>query len=230
MRPTEFQRSLSSSEPQASCSSSKAFSPNCCPHSTLVVDPALLLKELNRIQSAVAGALYFCFLPCKKKPQLDTHKRTCLSSWVGVSGGKSGWAQWNARRNAKRKYFSKAACYSIYYSRPSSVLVNEKRMKFDKIFGSSICVSITQKSSFLEWRLSSKRCIRDNDYIHWKCSVRDDQLEPLKELVCLMHQPGLNLGNKKPLWELKWEMPVQGRGCPGQGTAEKSEGSEGSSG
>lgn len=53
---------------------------------------------------------------------------------------------------------------------------------------------------------------------------------PLKELVCLMHQSGLNLENKKPLWELKWEMPVQGRGCPGQGTAEKSEGSEGSSG
>lgn len=45
-----------------------------------------------------------------------------------------------------------------------------------------------------------------------------------------MHQSGLNLENKKPLWELKWEMPVRGRGRPGQGTAEKSEGSEGSSG
>ena len=37
-----------------------------------------------------------------------------------------------------KKYFSKATCYIIYYSRPSSVLVNEKRMKFDKIFGSFV--------------------------------------------------------------------------------------------
>ena len=173
--PSEFQRSLSSSEPQAFYGSCKAFSPNSRPHSTLVVDPALLLKELNTIQSAVAGALYFRFLPCKKKkPRLDKHKRTCLSSWVGVRGGKRRWAQWNLRRNAKNISVKQLA--TLFITQGQVLYLSMKRgwslTRFLVLL--SICVCITQKSSFLEWRLSSKRCSRDNDYIYWKCSVQDD--------------------------------------------------------
>lgn len=46
----------------------------------------------------------------------------------------------------KRQSFNEAACHGIYLSRRSSVFANEKRLKFDKIFGFFVCLCISPRN------------------------------------------------------------------------------------